>query len=136
MLYEYSILTLENTFSTAMIFIIAALGMSALGRYALNIVLTLICFPIMVYYYLKNPSGFHSNFGIDPEIVKNLPTIIAEDIHASTCVICTDEIVQDQEILVLRCSGRHYFHAQCIKGWLLQKVNCPICRSDNVLWLK
>ena len=28
---------------------------------------------------------------------------------------------------------RHYYHAPCIRSWLLQKVSCPNCRSQNVI---
>lgn len=87
----------------------------------------------MVYYFLRNPSGFYSNFGIDPEIVRNLPTIKADAAQISTCAICTEDISEGTEILILRCPGRHYFHGNCIKNWLIQKVNCPICRAENVL---
>ncbi len=93
----------------------------------------ILCFPIMVYYFLKNPQSFYSNFGIDPEIVRNLPTIKADSTHVTMCAICTEDIIEGNEILVLRCAGKHYFHGNCIKSWLIQKVNCPICRQENVL---
>jgi hypothetical protein len=67
----------------------------------------ILCFPIMVYYFLRNPSGFYSNFGIDPEIVRNLPTIKADASHHTMCAICSNDIVEGQEILVLRCPGRY-----------------------------
>jgi len=102
-------------------------------RHALNFLMILLCFPIMVYYFLKNPSSFYSHFGIDPEIVQNLPTIPAEQVHVSACAICTVDITLGEDILILKCPGRHHFHAQCIKSWLIQKVNCPICRSENVI---
>lgn len=111
----------------------AFLGLIGLSRYALNIILFLISFPILINFYLKNPSEFYFQFGIDPELVKNLPTGVAEQIHCTTCVICTEEIEIGQQILILRCPGRHFFHSGCIKDWLLHKVNCPVCRSRDVI---
>lgn len=93
----------------------------------------ILCFPVMVYYFLRNPQSFYSNFGIDPEIVRNLPTIKAGPEHRTACAICTEDIIEGNEILVLRCPGSHFYHELCIKNWLIQKVNCPICRHENVL---
>ena len=28
----------------------------------------------------------------------------------------------------LQCDVRHKFHFSCIKSWLMQRYNCPICR--------
>lgn len=56
---------------------------------------------------MKNPSAFYANFGIDPEIVDNLPTIQAGPEHSSACAICTHDILLDEEILVLKCEGRY-----------------------------
>jgi hypothetical protein len=69
-----------------------------------------LCFPIMVYYFLRNPNGFYSNFGIDPEIVENLPTVKATSQQVSPCAICTEMIQEDTDILILRCPGRYLFY--------------------------
>ena len=66
----------------------------------------LLCFPIMVYYFLRNPNGFYSNFGIDPEIVENLPLVKATATQVTPCVICSEMILEDDDILILRCPGR------------------------------
>ncbi len=93
----------------------------------------ILCFPIMVYYFLRNPHSFYTNFGIDPEIIQNLPTIKADETQETTCIICTEEIRQGNEILILKCNPRHYFHDYCIKSWLVRKLNCPICRQENII---
>ena len=89
-----------------MIFSLVLIGVINIARHALNIIMIMICFPIMVYYFLKNPSSFYANFGIDPEIVQNLPTIVAEQCHVSPCAICTNDIVEGEDILVLKCQAR------------------------------
>ena len=67
------------------------------------------------------------------EIIKNLPTIKADKKHISSCVICTEDIKEGDEIMILKCPANHFFHGNCIKKWLLVKTTCPMCRSENVL---
>lgn len=124
---------MSNTFTTILLFVLIMMGIINISRQILNLFMIILCFPIMVYYFLRNPHSFYSNFGIDPEIVKNLPTIKADITQVTTCAICTEDIAEGSDILVLRCTGRHYFHGNCIKSWLVTKVSCPICRSENVL---
>ena len=108
-------------------------GFISFFRQILYIILVVGYFPIMVYYFMKNPQSFYSQYGIDPEIVRNLPTIKADAKHCTNCVICTEDIKLGDEIIILKCPGRHCFHANCIKSWLMVKVVCPMCRSDNIL---
>jgi len=82
------------------------MGVINAARHILNFFMILLCFPIMVYYFLKNPSSFYANFGIDPEIVQNLPTVPAEPCHLSSCAICTVDINLGEDILILKCSGK------------------------------
>ena len=124
---------MTNTYATILLFVLVLIGIISICRHALNLFMIILCFPVMVYYFLKNPQSFYSNFGIDPEIVKNLPTIKADSTHVSMCPICNEDVEEGQEILILRCQGKHFFHEQCIKTWLIRKVNCPICRQENVL---
>jgi hypothetical protein len=79
------------------------LGFVSLSRYALNLLMIIICFPILVYYFLKNPQNFYANFGIDPEVIRNLETIPATEEHLTQCAICTEDIVLGSEILLLKC---------------------------------
>ena len=81
-------------------------GIANIGRFLLSSLVTLIVFPIMVYYFVKNPSSFYAQFGIDPEIVNNLQTIPASEEHLISCAICTNDIVMDEDILILKCEGR------------------------------
>lgn len=91
-------------------------------------------FPVIVYLFLSNPNDFYSNVGIDPEIVNNLPTFPATEDHTTKyCIICHDDFIIGQELLTLRCPGKHIFHGSCIKDWLKRKVTCPLCRSNNVI---
>jgi PP-loop superfamily ATP-utilizing enzyme len=82
------------------------IGIINIARQILNISMIMICFPIMVYYFLKNPQSFYTQFGIDPEIVKNLPTVKADATQIIQCAICTEDILEGNEILVLKCPGK------------------------------
>ena len=42
-------------------------------------------------------------------------------------------IKEGEEILVLKCPGKHYFHGACIKPWLRNKMSCPTCRNSNII---
>ena len=60
----------------------------------------------MVYYFLRNPNGFYTNFGIDPDIVESLPHVKATASQVTACAICAELINEDDEILILRCPGK------------------------------
>ncbi len=63
----------------------------------------IICFPILVYYFLKNPQNFYTNFGIDPEVIRNLETVPAGPEHQMMCSICAEDIKVGDQILLLKC---------------------------------
>lgn len=43
------------------------------------------------------------------------------------CPICCVEFDNQEEITPLPCSARHYFHPNCISGWLERRNTCPLC---------
>lgn len=44
------------------------------------------------------------------------------------CAICLNEFQHWDKIRLLpKC--QHVFHTDCIDGWFLRNLNCPICRS-------
>ena len=124
---------IKNTFGISVLFCLILLGIINISRQILNLITVIIFFPIMVYNFFENPRNFYSRFGIDPEIVKNLPTKKADKAHCGNCVICAEDINEGDEILILRCPGKHWFHSNCIKSWLMVKVTCPMCRNEDIL---
>lgn len=46
------------------------------------------------------------------------------------CVICISDFQRNETAIKLSCG--HYFHSNCIAGWLKNKSDCPICRKDVV----
>ena len=51
---------------------------------------------------------------------------IREDCTA--CMICLEEFKKRDKILTLPCDW-HYFHAKCIRPWLVKNQQCPVCRK-------
>ena len=42
------------------------------------------------------------------------------------CSICLDEFIENETLIHLDC--HHYYHEKCLKGWLKNNRNCPMCR--------
>ena len=124
---------LGNKYTTILIFNFVLLGIIILSKKILKLLLIAISFPILVCLFLRDPNEFYSHFGIDPEIIRNLPSIPATENYCDTCVICAEDIKIGEDIIILNCSGHHFFHSNCIKDWLNVKLTCPVCRSENVI---
>ena len=122
----------DNIYATIYLFTFILVGTINLSKYFLNLFLVILCFPVLVCMFLKNPHEFYSHFGVDPEIINSLPTVKADAEHCINCAICLEDIQIGHEILILKCPGKHFFHASCIKHWLQFKMWCPMCRNQNV----
>ncbi|XP_031740109.1 probable E3 ubiquitin-protein ligase ZFP1 isoform X1 [Cucumis sativus] len=48
--------------------------------------------------------------------------------ETNSCTICLDVIDDGTKIGILDC--KHYYHADCLKQWLLIKNVCPVCKSE------
>lgn len=65
---------------------------------------------------------------------------IASETEQTGCLICFNPIVNDEKCTLLcqstKENNRHIFHLNCINTWWeIKNLNCPACRSDNVLYL-
>ncbi len=123
----------ENIYPTILIFCFVLMGITVICKKILKILLIGISFPILVCIFIRDPNQFYSHFGVDPEIIRNLPSIPATQGHCTSCVICAQDIQLGENIIILNCPGHHYFHGNCIKNWLIVKLSCPVCRSENIL---
>ena len=123
----------KDNLTTIVFYSLLFVGLVNIFQRIINLFLIISWFIIMINSFLSNPSHFYANYGVDPEIIKNLPTIKADKKHVSCCVICTEDIKEGDDIMVLKCPANHFFHGNCIKSWLLVKTTCPMCRSENVL---
>ena len=87
----------------------------------------------------ENGRGLSSNQ--IPEVINRLnntqydPAVFQ---HEDTCKICLCEYEKDDMVTRLKCDRRHYFHTECIEGWIKQGKNtCPFCNKpiediDNI----
>ena len=50
------------------------------------------------------------------------------------CTICQDTINTEDNVVLLPCQGKHYFHDNCVNEWLSKfSKNYPILRKHNTL---
>eukprot|EP01018_Ginkgo_biloba_P000693 Gb_30059 [translate_table: standard] len=52
----------------------------------------------------------------------------ATDEESQKCSICQEEYKDNEELGILECGHNH--HTECIKKWLMQKNECPICKAS------
>ena len=123
----------QDTFTIFSFFSIVFMGLMSSLQAIINITILTIYFVLMVDTLINNPNFFFNHYGMDPEMIKNLPTVKADDKHVSTCIICLKDINEGDPIMILNCSDKHYFHGECIKSWLSVKTVCPICRRELFL---
>ena len=54
------------------------------------------------------------------------------------CSICLDYFFESSDntclVTPMPCSNMHTFHTECIKPWLLQHNNCPLCKTNITLY--
>ncbi|KMZ79383.1 hypothetical protein PVIIG_04059 [Plasmodium vivax India VII] len=48
------------------------------------------------------------------------------------CSICMMNYVQSDDVMVMPCDRRHFFHVACLTKWLYKSQACPICRTNIV----
>ena len=64
------------------------------------------------------------------EILNYLPiTILGKKINNDIeykCIICYDNFKEGDKVTTLPCV--HVFHIDCIKSWILEHKNCPVCK--------
>lgn len=123
----------QDTFTIFSFFSIVFMGLISSLQAIINMTILTIYFVLMVDTLINNPNFFFNHYGMDPEMIKNLPTVKADDKHVSTCIICLKDINEGDPIMILNCSDKHYFHGDCIKSWLSVKTVCPICRRELFL---
>ena len=123
----------QNYYKLFLFYSIIFMGISNIFQVLFDLVTIIILFPFFLCYYFMDPVSFQHQYAINPEIIKNINTIKADKNHCDTCIICLQDINLNDEIIILKCPGHHYFHGDCIKEWLHQKIKCPICANENII---
>ena len=62
------------------------------------------------------------------DIKKVLVRLNSRNFLASECTICLKAIENDSICRMLNCY--HIYHSECIEGWFIEHLNCPICRRS------
>lgn len=122
-----------NPVSSIVLFALITLGLIDIFRNILYIFGIIIGFPCFVRYFLSDPLDFITRYGIDPVVIDEWPTTKAKEKDCLYCAICNANIKINDDVFILKCDERHVFHSVCIKPWLKVKIECPLCRSRNIL---
>ena len=52
----------------------------------------------------------------------------ADPEQLNECAICLTKYVDEDDLMVLQCDKRHFFHWDCARQWIKIKPSCPLCR--------
>ena len=67
------------------------------------------------------------------EDIRGFHAVVCEG-DCGECVICFEQIKQDERMIVLNCSDHgigHAFHEECIMTWFKNdNKTCPVCRKE------
>jgi len=60
---------------------------------------------------------------------KNFTDLSQKSKEMEMCIICQENYTPESVVSELNCDDRHIFHEPCLKMWLEQKLECPICKK-------
>ena len=79
--------------------------------------------------YHKLLGNILSSFELSPKIYRNTSDVnVANVLDTSICSIGYENYVNGCEYVILDC--KHIFHYVCIKKWIKQINNCPLCKKN------
>jgi hypothetical protein len=53
-----------------------------------------------------------------------------QDEGGAECSICLQNCEKGDRVIVLPCFAKHLFHAACLRNWLKERRECPLCRQS------
>jgi len=94
------------------------------------LLLACLCMP-MILPFIASYGPQATQIPASPQQIRNLGTTTYNpSVHTQNeCGICLTEYNQGDQIIELPCSGKHYFHSECITQWLQVSGVCPLCRA-------
>ena len=49
-----------------------------------------------------------------------------------SCIICTNDFLDEEKVIGLQCNIKHVYHAKCIRRWVEMRQKCPLCRRNVI----
>uniref|UniRef100_A0A7S3FZK8 RING-type domain-containing protein n=1 Tax=Strombidium rassoulzadegani TaxID=1082188 RepID=A0A7S3FZK8_9SPIT len=106
------------------------------GLFIMLVFFIILCCGPCLYFYLRDQQdsrrGALDNSQI-PQVISNLSRTQFDPsrfTYENKCSICLCEYEKEDQLTQLKCDVRHYFHSDCIIGWIQQGNNvCPLCRQ-------
>ena len=65
---------------------------------------------------------------LSDEEIRALPRVRFEEAERQHCSICLEAYQQGQLLTATRCG--HFFHVECLAGWMQRATQCPLCRQE------
>ncbi|CAD8134607.1 unnamed protein product [Paramecium octaurelia] len=68
--------------------------------------------------------------GLTKQQIKQLPkrTLDHESMPEDKCSVCLFEFKEEEKVRELPC--KHIYHSSCIKNWLQNNKQCPLCKTE------
>ena len=128
------IFIINNIYKCIFIYCLIFIGFVHICLFFLSCFYIILSFIFSLNSFYDNEMGFIANQGGMPNVLeKFLHTEKAESQHCKECLICLEDIIKDDEIIILKCHKSHFFHSKCIKKWLKYNVSCPLCKKQNII---
>ena len=125
---------INNLYTCIFIYYLVFIGIVHICLFFVSAFYILLFFLFSLNNFQENEMGFIINQRELPVVLEPLlVTQKATSEQCSECYICLENIEKGQEIIILKCNGRHFFHSGCIKNWLRYNISCPLCRQRNIL---
>ncbi|CAD2083693.1 RING zinc finger protein, putative [Plasmodium vinckei brucechwatti] len=74
-----------------------------------------------------------TNEDVPPDNNENISKIDKQsNENEDMCSICMMDYMGNDNIMIMPCDKRHFFHSNCLSKWLNKSQVCPICRTNIV----
>lgn len=65
---------------------------------------------------------------LSDEEIRELPKVRFEAEEQQHCSICLEAYQEGELLTALQCG--HFFHVECVTGWMQRATQCPLCRQE------
>ena len=123
----------NNIYKSIFIYSLLFIGFTYIFLFFAHIIYLVLSYIFYLMDFLNDETAFLRNH---PGSFKILLSFLHEqkaDLeHTGVCSICLLDIDLGDNIIVLNCSNKHFFHTDCIKKWLDYSSCCPLCKSSDL----